>query len=81
MALRSIVGIDRGAGLRRQQALGMRGAVMGGHIAVLGLDQHLAVCVDENGAEGMIAVGHGAARDLERLPQEMRVAFRRAECR
>ena len=54
----------------------MRGAVMGGHVAVLGLDQHLAIGIDQNGAEGMVAVGHGAARDLERPPQEMRVAFR-----
>jgi hypothetical protein len=28
-----------------------------------------------NGAEGMVAVVHGAARDLERPPQEMRVAL------
>ena len=46
----------------------MRGAVTGGHIAVLGLDQYLTAPVDENGAERMIAVGHGAARDLERPP-------------
>ena len=69
------VGIDRGAGLRRQQPLGMRRAVMGGHIAVLGLDQYLMARINENGAEGMVAVGHGTARDLERPPQEMRVAL------
>ena len=34
--------VDRGAGLRRQQPLGMRGAVMEGHVAVLGFEQHLA---------------------------------------
>jgi hypothetical protein len=34
----------------------MRGAVMGGHIAVLGLKQHLAALVDEDGAERMIAM-------------------------
>ena len=57
----------------------MRGTVMGGHIAVLSLDQYLTARVNENGAERMIAVGHGAAGDLERSPQEMRVALRRAE--
>ena len=28
------------------------------------------------GTEGMVAMGHGAARDVERLPQEMRVELR-----
>ena len=57
----------------------MRGAVMGGHVAVLDLDQHRAALVDEQGAEGMIAMGHGAAGDVERSPQEMRVAFQWAQ--
>ena len=34
---------ERGAGLGRQQAFGMGGAVMVRHVAVLGLDQHVAV--------------------------------------
>ena len=79
MALRRILGVERGAGLRRQQPLGMRGAVMGGHVAVLGLDQHLAVPVDEDGAERMVAMRHGAARDLEGPAQEVLVELRRAE--
>src|SRR6059058_1475651 len=49
--------VKRRAGLRRQQTFSMRGAVMGRHIAVFGLDQHLAILVDEDGAERMIAVG------------------------
>ena len=57
----------------------MRGAVMGGHVAVLGLEQHLAILIDQNGAERMIAMCHGTAGDLERAPQEMRVEFRRVE--
>ncbi len=51
----------------------MRGGIMGWHVAVLGLDQHLAILVDENGAERMIAVGHGAAGDVEGTAQKMLV--------
>ena len=53
----------------------MRGAVMRRHVAVLGLDQHVAVPVDQDGAERMIAVGHGTAGDVERPAQEMLVEF------
>ena len=53
----------------------MRGAVTRGHVAVLGFDQHVAVLIDENGAEGMVAVADGAAGDLERSAQEKFVAF------
>jgi hypothetical protein len=60
----------RRAGLGCQQALGVRGAVTGGHIAVLGLDQHVAVPIDENGGEWVVAVADGAAGDVERSPQE-----------
>jgi len=66
---------ERGAGLRRQQAFGMRGAVMIRHVAILGLDQHVAIGIDQNGAERMVAVGRGAAGDLERPPQKMFVDF------
>src|SRR6266849_9596921 len=53
----------------------MRGAIMGWHVAILGLDQHLAILVDENGAERMIAVGQSAAGDVERTAQKMLVEF------
>ena len=59
----------------------MGGAVMGGHVAVLGLDQHLAIPIDQNGAEGMIAMGDGAAGDVERPAQKMLVKFRPAQTR
>src|SRR6266404_3693383 len=59
----------------------MRGAVMVRHVAVLGLDQHVAILVDENGGEGMIAVGQGTASDVERTPQEMLIKFRRTHVR
>jgi hypothetical protein len=57
----------------------MRGAVMGRHVAVLDLDQHGAAPVDEQGAERVIAMGHAAAGDVERSPQEVHVAFQRAQ--
>jgi hypothetical protein len=53
----------------------MRGAVMIRHIAVLGLDQHVAIRIDQNGTERMVAVGQGAAGDLERPAQKMFVDF------
>src|ERR1700753_27380 len=43
------------------------------HVAVLGLDQHVAMRIDQDGAERMIAVGHCAAGDLEGPAQKMRV--------
>jgi hypothetical protein len=43
----------------------MSGAVMRRHVAVFGLDQHVAMLIDKNGAEGMVAVGQGAASDIE----------------
>ena len=58
----------------------MRGAVMEGHVAVLGFEQHLPVLGDQDSAEGMIAVRRGAAGHLKGSPQEMRVELRRAEC-
>jgi hypothetical protein len=69
---------QRRASLGREQALGMCGAVMRRHVAVLGLDQHVAVLIDENRAEGMIAMGDGAARDIERAAQKMFVELGRA---
>ena len=39
---------------------------MRGHIAVLDLGQNLAAGIDKDGAEGVVAVGQGAAGDLER---------------
>ena len=47
---------QRRAGLCRHQALGVRGAVARRHVAVLRLDQHGAVFIDQNSAKGMIAV-------------------------
>src|SRR4051812_14759170 len=40
--LRQHLAAERAAGLRRSEALGMRRAVVIRHVAVLGLDQHLA---------------------------------------
>src|ERR1700733_11292173 len=51
----------------------MRGAVMGRHVAVFGLDQDLAVSTDQNGAEGMVAVRHRTAGDIKGMPQEVLV--------
>jgi hypothetical protein len=48
------------------QAFGVGRAVAGGHVAVLGLDQHVAIPIDEDSAERVIAVGQSAAGDLER---------------
>src|ERR1700687_1828412 len=59
----------------------MSGAIMGRHVAVFDLDQHVAISVDQNGAEGMIAVGQGAARDFERPAQKMLVEFGRTHIR
>src|SRR3981081_288059 len=56
----------------------MSGRVMRGHIAVLDLDQNLAVRINQDGAEGMVAAGQGAASDLERAAQKMFVPFRSA---
>jgi hypothetical protein len=33
-------------------------AVLRRHLTVLGFQQHLAVLVDQNGAEGMVALDH-----------------------
>src|ERR1700730_571789 len=55
--------------------------VMRRHLAVLGLDQHVAILIDENGAEGMVAVGQGAAGDLERPAQKMLIEFGRPHIR
>jgi len=48
----------------------MRGAVMRGHVAVLDLDQHGAIGIDQQRAKGMVAVGDGAAGDVERPAQK-----------
>src|ERR1700682_1484213 len=59
----------------------MSGAIMRRHVAVLGLDEHVAILVNENGAEGMIAVGQGAAGDIERSAQKMLVELGRTHIR
>ena len=59
----------------------MRGAVMVGHVAVLGLDQNVVVLIDKDGAERMIAVAGGAAGDIERPAQKMFVEFGSAQIR
>ncbi len=51
----------------------MSGAVVGGHIPVLDFDQHLLLRIDENGPEGMIAMGEGAPGDVEATAQELLV--------
>jgi hypothetical protein len=48
----------------------MRGAVVIGHKAVLGLDQQVTLVVEMDGAEGVVAMAHGAARDLEGSAQK-----------
>ena len=50
---------------------------MAGHVAILGLDQYRAVAVDQDSAEGMVAMRQGAARDLEGSPEEMFIAVDR----
>ena len=52
----------------------MRGAVLRGHVAVRGLDQHLAIGADQDGPERMIAVRRRAARDIEGAAEKMLVA-------
>ena len=44
-----------------------------GRIAVALLHQHPSVGTDQDGAERMVAVGAGAARDIEGAAQEQRV--------
>src|ERR1700730_9275673 len=56
---------ERRAGLRRQQALGVRGAVTRRHVTVLGFDQDVAVVIDQDGAERMVAMADGAPGDVE----------------
>src|SRR5438309_7106454 len=46
------------------------------HVAVLGLDQHGAIRIHENGAEGMVAMGQRSAGDFERPAQEILVELR-----
>ncbi len=57
----------------------MRGSVMPWHVTVLRLEQHVAMPIDQNGAEGMIAAIDGAAGDVERSPQKMFVELRRVQ--
>jgi len=52
----------------------MRGAVVIRHVAVLGFDQDLAFGVDDDAAEGMVAVGEGTASDREGKAEEVLVA-------
>ena len=74
------IGVDRRAGLRGQQPFGVRGAVIEGHVTVLGFEQHLPVQGDQDGAERMIAVSRRTAGHLKGEAQEMRVELRLAEC-
>src|SRR3954452_10791830 len=66
---------ERAAGLRRGETLGMRGAVVIGHVAVLGFDQDLAFGIDDDATEGMVAVGEGTAGDRKGKAQEVLVAL------
>ncbi len=56
--------------LGRQQPFGMGGHVAIGHVAVLAFDQHVAVCINQDRTEGMVAVGLRAPGHVERAPQE-----------
>ena len=51
----------------------VQACVASGHVAVLGLDQNVAVPIDEDSTKRMIAVGQRAAGDLERPAQKMLV--------
>ena len=75
MAFASTSRLERTAGLRGREALGMRSAVVVGHVAVLGLDQHLAIGIDDDAAERMVAMGERAARDREGQAEEVLVAL------
>jgi hypothetical protein len=44
-------------------------------VAVLGFDQHLAVRIDDDAAEGMVAMGEGTAGDRKGQTQKVLVAF------
>src|ERR1700761_9523218 len=59
----------------------MGGPIMRRHVAVLDFDQHVAVLIYQKCAERMIAVGDGAAGDIERPAQEMFVKFGRVHDR
>src|SRR4051812_38333085 len=59
----------------------MRGPVMRRHVAVFGFDEHVAIVIDENRAEGMIAMAERAAGDFERPAQKMLVEFGRTHRR
>ena len=63
------VGAVARAGGRREQPLGVGGAVMRRHVAVLGFDQDAALAIDQDGAERVVAVAGRAARRLERAAQ------------
>src|SRR5580704_12165868 len=54
----------------------MGGPVMRRHVTVLDFDQNIAVRIDKDRAERMVAVGDGAAGDIERAAQKMFVEFR-----
>ncbi len=45
------------------------------HVAVLGLDQHVAVLIDQDGAKGVVAMGERTAGNLERPAQKMFIEF------
>src|SRR4051794_33114538 len=73
--LRQHLAAERAAGLRRGETLGMRGAVVIGHVAVLGFDQDLAFGIDDDATEGMVAVGEGTAGDRKGKGAEGRVGL------
>ncbi|MGY3468950.1 hypothetical protein ACVW0I_005821 [Bradyrhizobium sp. LM6.11] len=75
MAFASTFAAERTAGLRRRETLGMRGAIVIRHVAVLGLDQHPAVGIDDDATEGMVAMGEGTAGDRKRKAEEVFVAL------
>src|SRR6202011_4767093 len=53
----------------------MGSPVMRRHVAVFGLDQNVTVLIDQDRAKRMIAMGHGAARNIERAAHKMFVGF------
>src|SRR5882757_11371235 len=59
----------------------MRRAVMARHVAVFGFEEQVAIVVNQDGAEGMVAVSARTAGHFERAAQEMVVAFGRLEIR
>src|SRR4051794_24602215 len=73
--LRQHLAAERAAGLRRGEALGMRGAVVMRHVAILGLDQPFPFGIDDDAAEGWVAGGERAGGAQKKRGEKVLVAL------